>query len=340
VFGTTRVEDRTRSLFGEATVQGESGIHKWVAGAALQLEELKVSEVEGVGYTYTVPGAFVQDEVAISPRVSLAASARVDVHSDYGTFLSPRLSALFRAGSNWSVRASAGTGFAAPTPLIEEVEARSLGLVNPLRGLRAERAQSASIDVKWAERPLDVNVSVFASRVKHPLDIEAATEPGRLELINERGPLESIGAEVLVGIATGPLHLLANASYLDVTETAPVSGRRTAELVPRVTAEIAGILEDEDLGRFGIEISYTGRQSLWDDPYRTKSRSYVELNALGEINVGKAAIFLNALNLTNQRQQTSSPLLRPVPGIGGEPITDAWAPLLGRTFNLGVRMKM
>jgi outer membrane receptor for ferrienterochelin and colicins len=329
VFGTTRVEDRTRSLFGEATMQGESGIHKWVAGAALQFEELEVSDVAGVGYTYTVPGAFVQDEVAISPRVSLAASARVDVHSDYGTFLSPRLSALFRAGSNWSVRASAGTGFAAPTPLIEEVEARSLGLVNPLRGLRAERAQSASIDVKWAERPLDVNVSVFASRVRHPLDIEAAAEPGRLELINEREPLESVGAEILIGIATGPLHLLANASYLDVNE----------ELVPKVTAEIAGILEDEDLGRFGIEISYTGRQALWDDPYRTKSRSYIELNALGEINVGRAAIFLNALNLTNQRQQTSSPLLRPMPGLGGEPITDAWAPLLGRTFNLGVRMK-
>jgi iron complex outermembrane receptor protein len=107
-----------------------------------------------------------------------------------------------------------------------------------------------------------------------------------------------------------------------------------------VTAEIAGILEDEELGRFGVEISYIGHQRLWDDPYRTRSRSYIELNVLGEVQLGRAAIFLNALNLTNQRQQTSSPLLRPVPGLGGEPITDAWAPLLGRTFNIGVRMKM
>jgi hypothetical protein len=30
-------------------------------------------------------------------------------------------------------------------------------------------------------------------------------------------------------------------------------------------------------------------------------------------------------------------LLRATPGPGGDPITDVWAPLDGRTFNLGVR---
>jgi iron complex outermembrane receptor protein len=341
VFGNHRVWDRSRSMFGEAAMQGETGMHKWVAGAAIQLEELRVPGVAGVGYSYVVPGVFVQDELVAAAWLSVAASARLDVHSDYGTFLSPRLSALFRAGSNWSVRASAGTGFAAPTPLIEEVEARSLGLVNPLRGLRAERAKSASIDVKWVARPLDVNLSVFASQVRHPLDIEAAAEPGRLELINDREPLESIGAEVLIGVVTGDLHLLANASFLDVTEGAPGTGRRRAEeLIPRVTAEIAAILEEEGLGRVGVEISYTGKQPLWDDPYRDESRSYVEVNALAEIKIGRAAVFLNALNLTNVRQQSSAPLLRPTPGLGSEPITGVWAPLLGRTFNFGVRVRM
>jgi iron complex outermembrane receptor protein len=103
---------------------------------------------------------------------------------------------------------------------------------------------------------------------------------------------------------------------------------------------VAGILEDEERGRVGIEISYTGTQRLAENPYRTQSRTYVEINALAEVRVGKAAIFLNALNLTNVRQRDSDPLLRPSPGLGGEPITDVWAPLVGRTFNIGVRMEL
>ena len=97
-----------------------------------------------------MPALFAQDEFAPTRWLSLAGSARVDAHSDYGTFFSPRVSALFRTAADWSLRASVGTGFAAPTPLIEDVQARSLGLLNPLRGLRAERASSMSLDAKWA----------------------------------------------------------------------------------------------------------------------------------------------------------------------------------------------
>ncbi len=340
VFGTNRVRDKRSSAFGEATFSGRAGIHNWLVGAAFQYEELRVPDVTGVGYSWWVPALFVQDEFAAAEWLSLAGSARVDAHNDYGTFLSPRLSALFRVGPRWSVRASAGTGFSAPTPLIEETEARSIGLVNPLRDLQAERAQSVSIDVKWALSPLDVNVSVFASQVRHPLDVEVAAQPGRLELINKGGPLKSRGAEALIGYSTGPIHLLANATYLDVTEEAPASGRREVALVPRFTAELAGILEDDDRGRVGIEISYTGRQSLWENPYAQRSRSYVEINALAELRFGDAAVFLNAMNLTNVRQQGTMPLLRPTPGPGGDPLTDVWAPLIGRTYNIGIRAKM
>jgi outer membrane receptor for ferrienterochelin and colicins len=339
-YGATRVDNTAASVFGEATIQGELRAHKWIAGAVLQYERLHTSDVSGVSFDYTVPAIFAQDEFSLTRWLSLAASARVDAHSDYGTFLSPRLSALLRTESNWSLRASIGTGFAAPTPLIEDLQARSLGLLNPLHDLRAERASSVSVDAKWAVKPWDVNLSVFSSEIRHALDVEPAAQPGRLELVNSEGPLRARGAELLIGYVTGSLHVLANSTYLDVTEAAPLSGRRDAELIPRFSAEVAGILEDEDRGRIGIEISYTGRQALTDNPYRAESRGYVELNALAEVKVGRAAVFLNALNVTNVRQRDYEPLLRPTPGLGGEPITDVWAPLIGRTFNLGVRLEL
>jgi iron complex outermembrane receptor protein len=264
----------------------------------------------------------------------------VDAHSDYGTYFSPRVSALIRPGSDWSLRASVGTGFSAPTPLIEEVQSRSLGLLNPVRNLHVERASSMSLDAKWAEKPWDVNISVFSSEIRHPLDVEAAAQPGRLELVNNAGPLRSRGAEMLIGFTAGPVHTLANATYLDVTEVNPLGGRRYAELIPRYSAELAVIVEDEERGRIGMEIQYTGRQALTENPYRTESRGYLEINALAELRLGKFSVFANALNLTDVRQQDDDPVLRPAPGLGGEPITDVWTSLTGRTFNVGVRLAL
>jgi hypothetical protein len=84
------------------------------------------------------------------------------------------------------------------------------------------------------------------------------------------------------------------------------------------------------------------RASLrWSRTSRCISRRwFVELNALAEARFGDVAIFVNAINLTNVRQTNYDPLLRPSPGPGGNPITDVWAPLDGRTFNLGIRAEL
>ena len=339
-FGVSRVDDSNTTVFSEASLQGERNAHTWILGAAIQYERLSTRDVEGVSYDYTIPAVFMQDEFAPANWLSLAASGRVDAHSDYGTFFSPRVSALFRASDNWSLRASAGTGFSAPTPLIEDVQARSLGVLSPLRGLRAERASSTSFDAKWAAKPWDVNISIFRSEIRHPLTVLPSDRLDRLDLVNSGKPLRAAGAELLVGYSNGPLHVLANSTLLDVTEAPPGADRRNADLIPKFSAEIATILEDEDLGRVGIEISYTGRQDLSDDPYRTRSESYVEINALAELKVGRASIFLNALNLTNVRQSHYDALIRPTPGLAGDPITDVWAPLVGCIVNVGVRLEL
>ena len=46
-------------------------------------------------YQFTIPGVFVQDDVELTRWLSLSASGRLDYHSEYGTFLSPRVAALF-----------------------------------------------------------------------------------------------------------------------------------------------------------------------------------------------------------------------------------------------------
>ena len=120
------------------------------------------------------------------------------------------------------------------------------------------------------------------------------------------------------------------------------SERRAVELIPRLTAEIAAIFEDEDKGRIGFELAYTGDQPLNDDPYRSRAPSFVELNGLAQVRLGECAVFLNVLNVTDRKQSDFDPLLRPAlqPGLGGTPTTDAWGPQSGRVFSLGVRVEL
>lgn len=338
-FGGDRIQDTQTTLFGETTLSGRGQGHSWVLGAAIGQDQLQVSDVPGVGYTYTVPSVFAQDEFALADWMILAASGRIDVHSDYGTFLSPRLSAVFLPAERWTARMSVGTGFAAPTPFVDEIESTGLGVLDPLTGLQAERAASASLDAQWAANGWEASLSLFGSEIRHPLEIRPASTLGRLELVNGDGPRRALGGEAFLRYVAGALHVIGSYTYLDVTELGAGGARRAADRVPRQMAEFAALLEDEDRGRIGVEISYTGRQTLLDNPYRSSSPSYVELNALAELKIGETAIFLNAINLTNVRQAHFDPLLRPTPGEGGQRITELWAPVAGRVFNLGVRLE-
>ena len=338
-FGLQRVEDTQTTLFGETTLSGRTQGHSWVVGAAIGQDRLQVNDVPGIDYTYTVPSIFAQDEFALADRMILAASGRIDAHSDFGTFFSPRLSAVFLPSDRWTLRASIGTGFAAPTPFVDEIETTGLGVLEPLAGLQAERAASASLDLQWTLNAWEFNLSVFGSQIRHPLEVRPAAAEGKLELVNGAGSRRAAGAEAFLRYVAGPLHVIGSYTLLDVTEAAPGGGREAADRVPRHAAELAALLEDEERGRVGIEISYTGRQTLQDNPYRGSSPSFVEVNALGEVKFGETAVFLNAINLTDVRQSDYDPLLRPTPGPGGERITDLWAPIAGRVFNLGVRLE-
>ena len=354
-FGVQRIPSTQTTIFSEEALTGVTHEHQWALGVAFQHEALRVAAVPGVGYSYNVPGVFAQDEFSPLEWIKIAAAARVDSNNQYGTYVSPRLSALFRQpGTPWSLRASAGAGFAAPTPLVEEIEATGLGAlaprrapgasrdslrfapVAPLRNLHAERAVTESLDGKWAAHAWDVNVSVFNSEIHSPL-IAQPVDARTLELVNAPGARRAPGAEVLVHYVTGPLQMIGSWSYINATEAAADGSRGPAPLVPRHSAELGGILESETRGRIGLEVSYIGKQGLEDDPYRTESKPYIQLNALAEIRFRGFSVFLNAVNLTGSRQTHYDPLLRPTPGRGGDPITDVWAPLDGRTFNIGFR---
>ena len=331
--------DAHATAFAEAALSGARGAHTWLIGAAVQHERYDADSVPVFDYAHTVPAVFAQDEYAPADWLTLALSGRIDWHSAYGTFVNPRMSALLRPADDWTVRASAGTGFFAPTPWTEETEAIGLGRLVPT-DLVAERAQSASLDVGRTLGDIELNATLFGSRIEDPVQARAsAGDPSRIELFNADGDVRTAGTELLARYHAEGIHVTATHVYLRSTEPDPSgTGRREVPLTPRHTAGIVAALEQEDRGRFGVELYFTGRQELEENPYRSESEPHVIVGFLVERRFGRARLFLNAENIFDTRQTRHDPLVLPARSAEGRWLTDVWAPLEGRSFNGGVRL--
>ncbi len=338
-FGAVTEQDLHNTTFGEVALTGTDRGHTWVVGAALQQERYENRDVPRFDYTHTTPSLFVQNEVSLAEWATIAASGRLDVHSEYGAVFNPRLSVLLRPGGDWNARASLGTGYFAPTPFVEETEVIGLSPVRPLENLVLERARSASVDLGRHIGHVELNGTLFGSEVRDPLMLRRVGD-GTVELFNASEPTRTWGTDLLARFHEEPFHVTATYTYTRSTELEPEGGaRRAVPLTPRHAAGLVGMWEKEGASRVGVEFYYVGRQDLDENPYRTESRPHLIVGFLAEQRFGPARIFLNAENLTDARQTRWDALLLPARAPEGRWTTDVWAPLEGRTFNAGLRLE-
>ena len=333
-FGDVRERDTHDTFFGEVSARRSYGSHTVVVGAALDRDVFNPTDTPQFAYTYTTPGVFLQDDVAVTPWLSLSGSARLDHHSAYGTFLSPRVSALVRAGG-WTSRLSVGTGFFPSSALTEETEAAGLTRLTVRGPLKAETGDSASFDVTRTMGPFSATATVFASRIHNPVFVDQTTA---YVLANQPFASTNVGTELLATWRREPVLVNAVYGYVRAREYENTAFE-DVPLTPRHSVTVLGGMEDEDFGRFVFEWFYTGRQRLEANPFRDESVPFMTIGVLVEKVFGKVRLFVNAEDLNNVRQTQYDPLVRPTQGPDGRWTVDAWAPLDGRVINGGIRVK-
>lgn len=333
-FGEVLERDDHDTAFGEIAIRGTAGRQTWVGGFAVERDAYTPRDVPRFAYAFVVPGAFGQYDLTLSPAVSLSASGRLDVHSEYGTFFSPRVSLLARSG-RWTSRASVGTGFFASTPLTEETEAAGLSGLQVKAPLEAERGLSASFDLTRTDGPFSYTATLFASRISDPVHVDRSPS---YVLRNLAEPTTNAGLELLGTFRQEPFALTATYTYVQARETFDGIHEDVPQ-TPRHSAGVVGMWEKEDVGRVGVEVYYTGRQALEENPYRGISEPYVIVGALAERQFGRIRLFINGENLSGVRQTKWDPLLRPTRAVDGRWAVDAWAPLEGRNINGGLRIR-
>ena len=353
-FGSVIENDVHRTGFIEVSYTRGGVGSSYVVGAAFQGETYANHDVPGFDYSYRIPAVFAQADVDLTQQLVVSASGRLDQHSQYGSSLSPRISVLLRGGvdggARWTARLSGGAGAFAPLPFTEETEVTGLSPLRPLAALVVERAIGASLDLNgvWETGigQLEANATVFTSRIAHPIATvpdsgTTASGAGFIRLENALVDTRTQGVELLLRVLRGPARVTASYVFVSAREwDSDLGGQalRGAPLVPRHTAGLVASLEKEGVRRVGLEVYYTGRQRLHDNPYRTQSEPFVIVGFLAEQVVGRARVFLNAENVTNVRQTRRDPLPLPSRGPGGRWTTDVWSDLAGITVNGGVRL--
>jgi iron complex outermembrane receptor protein len=331
-FGDVLERDRHNTLFGEGSIRGAAGRHTWVAGMAFERSTYDAQDVPQVSYAFNTPGLFVQDDITVTQWFSLSASGRVDFHNQYGTFFSPRISALLKSG-DWSSRLSLGHGFFASTPLTEETEAAGLSRLVIPQTLKAEHGSTVSFDLTRTIGPSSYTVTLFGSRIQNPLKVERGT---LYTLTNFQEATTNAGIEALATLRYSPFSITGTYTYVRSKE-GEQGQRLDIPLTPRHSAGLVGMWEWEGVARIGVEGYYTGEQRLEVNPYRNRSKPYFIFGALAERRFGPVRLFINAENITNVRQTKSDSLLRSTQAVDGRWTVDAWAPLDGRVLNGGLR---
>ena len=342
-FGSGPYDDRHTFALAEASMSRGFGRHLIVIGGAMELQKYRNAPAPRFDYRWMTPGAFVQDDIALSSLVSLSASARVDWHPEYGALWSPRASLRWQPGE-WDVRLSAGRGAFAPTVFVEEVEEVGVMRVGSVNLDRAETAETWSMDISRRWGVVEASGTVFGSRIHDPVVVSEGIGPlGTLAVANRPpGPNASTrtwGAELFARLRSDPWVATATHTWVNATQASDKEGieREAVPLTPKRTFSLIAAWEQHGKARIGLEVYRTGLQRLEDNPFRATSAPYTIIGLLAERRIGALRVFVNLENLTDVRQSDFDPLLRPAPTPSGRLVVSSWAPLEGRTVNAGVR---
>jgi iron complex outermembrane receptor protein len=327
---TTGFLELTRSFIGSASAT--------VVGSSLQYDAFTNSLNARYDHHWFTPSLFATGERLVGP-VTLSLSARGDAHPEAGFQLTERVAALVKPATDWSVRVSGGTGFAAPTAMTEETEAIGLRAVLPGPELKPEKSLGTMLDINGKLVGAEVLVTTYASVIDNPIEA-VGNNNGDVILRNAGSATRMTGVESAAIWRFEGGKFLGTYGYMKGSRPDVFTGAREAmPLVPRHRVGGDLMFEKEGVYRGGIEGIWYGAQSLDENPYRTKSKPYLYLMAIYVRQFRGLEVVANFENLLNVRQTKTDPLVLPTRGMGGRWTTDVWAPLEGFMANVAIRYR-
>ncbi len=283
-------------------------------------------------------GTFVQDTVDLSEKFSLEAGFRIDRAKDYGMFVLPRVSLLYRFSDHFTSRIGFGLGYKTPTMFTEEAETLLFRNVLPVgSNLKAERSKGGTFDFNYRNNigekfSYSLNQMFFYTTITDPIVLRPTTFLG-YRFCNEASPIISKGFETNARLGYGDAKLFFGYTFTDA-KAGYISGDRRLTLLPRHKINSSLVFEKHESYKSGVEFYYGSRQTLDD---RTLTRQTSEVGLFGEKTFGKFSIFINAENIFDERQGRYSTVV--FPPHQDPTFAELYTHTEGRVFNGGVKIR-
>jgi outer membrane receptor for ferrienterochelin and colicins len=287
----------------------------------------------------TTFGGYAQDSFDLTRKLSLEAGFRLDHVKNYGVFVLPRVSMLYKFSDHLSSRFSVGFGYKAPSIFTEEAETLLFRNVLPIGNtLKAERSRGGTFDVNYRNTigekfSYSLNQMFFYTQIQDPL-VLLPRAGGLFSFENASQPIRSAGFETNARVAYGFVKLFAGYTFTNAKANY-LTGNQFLPLTPTSKLNSALLVEKEANFKAGIEAYYTSSQFLTN---RFRTKPYWVLGIFGEKTFGKFSLFINAENITDTRQSRFGPVV--LPPYQNPTFSEIYTHLEGRVFNGGIKIRL
>ena len=343
---------RQNSSFSELTYNIISSKHQLIFGANyitddFDRENLGEADFIPIEENHQTASLFVNHVWDAANFLDLESGLRSDWNKNYSNiseddgqvFIMPRIAALIKYTPKLSSRIGGGLGYRPMTIFNEEAEPYGFRnfLAVDFANTKAENSIGLNGDISYKSEfgdnmLLSLNQMFFYNIIQNPIILET-TSNGQFQFTNAATDITSQGFETQLKFTFWKITWFLGYTYTDVVfET---KEKEMLVLNPKHSVKGDFLFVEDDKWRIGLDYEYKSGQRLSSG--RT-TRDLFTTGLIIERTIENFVLFFNAENITDTRQTRYESIL-------SEPnntpqFTEIWAPLDGRFFNFGLKIKL
>ena len=331
------------SSYSEVNFNYKKEKSEWIGGINFLTDKFtqdKHDTIIPVNYNQNTIGGFMQNTWNASKIITLETGLRGDYQNDYGFFLLPRLSALFKINNHLTSRIGGGMGYKIPSVFTEDAERIQFKNVLPIniKNTDAEKSYGANFDINYRTTlfnnkvSFSINQLFFYTRINNPLVLTQLTN-GYYDYLQPKGFIDTKGIETNVKLTYKNLKLFIGYTFADVKQHYTTTTE--FPLVAKHRLNNVLVYEIEDKLKVGLEAYYYSQQKLNDG---ATGKAYWLTGFMIEKLWKHFSIFANFENFTDTRQTKFDTIYT---GTITNPVfRDIYAPVDGFVLNGGFKIKL
>lgn len=333
------------SSYTEASYSTQKENTEWIAGINLwteKFEETLLTNTLARNYGYNTIGAFIQNTLSITEKFALESGLRTDYIEEFGFFVLPRISGLYKVNSDITMRLGGGLGYKTPTIFLQESEEVAFRNVLPINSktANAEKSIGANYDINYRTTLFDavsfsINQLFYFTRLNNPLVLdEDSLAKGVYYFENTDRHIDTKGFETNIKFGYQDFKLFFGYTFNENKRHYNNLNSRIP-LTPKHKIGTVLMYEVEEKFRIGLEAYYTGSQILSNG---FKTQDYWITGLMIEKKWEKLSLYINFENFLDTRQSKFGPLYT---GTKENPIfNEIYAPVDGFVSNAGIKVRL